>query len=57
MLKVSELSLEGVVRASSSTAELSGKKAHRTYQRLRNLIESQLARCSSLSSSELRLVD
>jgi RNA polymerase sigma-70 factor (ECF subfamily) len=44
MLKVDELSLEEVARAISSTVGAVKQKAHRGYQRLRNLIEkSQFA--------------
>ncbi len=44
MLKVSELSLEEVARATSSTVGAVKQKAHRAYQRLRDLLrQSELA--------------
>jgi RNA polymerase sigma-70 factor (ECF subfamily) len=44
MLKVNELSLEDVARATSSTVGAVKQKAHRAYQRLRSLLErSQFA--------------
>jgi RNA polymerase sigma-70 factor (ECF subfamily) len=39
MLKVNELSLEEVARATSSTVGAVKQKAHRAYQQLRNLLE------------------
>jgi RNA polymerase sigma-70 factor (ECF subfamily) len=39
MLKVNELSLEDVARATSSTVGAVKQKAHRAYQRLRSLLE------------------
>jgi len=45
MLKVNELSLEDVARATSSTVGALKQKAHRAYQRLRYLLEqNQFAR-------------
>jgi RNA polymerase sigma-70 factor (ECF subfamily) len=41
MLKVNELSLEEVARATSSTVGAVKQKAHRAYQQLRSLLEQQ----------------
>jgi RNA polymerase sigma-70 factor, ECF subfamily len=41
MLKVNELSLEEVARATSSTVGAVKQKAHRAYQQLRNLLQRQ----------------
>jgi RNA polymerase sigma-70 factor (ECF subfamily) len=41
MLKVNELSLEEVARATSSTVGAVKQKAHRAYHQLRNLLEQQ----------------
>jgi RNA polymerase sigma-70 factor (ECF subfamily) len=41
MLKVNELSLEDVARATSSTVGAVKQKAHRAYHQLRNLLEHQ----------------
>jgi RNA polymerase sigma-70 factor, ECF subfamily len=47
MLKVNELSLEDVARATSSTAGAVKQKAHRAYPRLRRLLErSQFAQAA-----------
>jgi RNA polymerase sigma-70 factor (ECF subfamily) len=39
MLKVNGLSIEEVARATSSTVGAVKQKAHRAYERLRNLLE------------------
>ena len=41
MLKLSEMSLEEVARATSSTVGAIKQKAHRAYARLRELIEKE----------------
>jgi RNA polymerase sigma-70 factor (ECF subfamily) len=40
MLKVNDLSVEEVARATSTTVGAVKQKAHRAYGRLRNLLES-----------------
>jgi RNA polymerase sigma-70 factor, ECF subfamily len=40
MLKVNDLSIEEVARATSSTVGAVKQKAHRAYGRLRNLLET-----------------
>ena len=40
MLKVNDLSVEEVARATSTTAGAVKQKAHRAYDRLRNLLET-----------------
>jgi RNA polymerase sigma-70 factor (ECF subfamily) len=41
MLKVSDMSLEEVARATSSTVGAIKQKAHRAYARLREIIEKE----------------
>jgi len=41
MLKVSDMSLEEVARATSSTVGAIKQKAHRAYDRLREIIEKE----------------
>jgi len=46
MLKVSDMSMEEVARATSSTVGAIKQKAHRAYAKLREIIEKEGQRCS-----------
>lgn len=46
MLKVSDMSMEEVARATASTVGAIKQKAHRAYARLREIIEKEGKRCS-----------
>ena len=54
MMKVGGLSLEEVARATSCTVGAVKQKAHRAYERLRKLLETQSAEGWKGGSDELR---